>query len=193
MARRNVAGRRPLAASFGFQASVWNTPGPPAVGRLRFFMEKEMKLVSACLLGIKCNFEGKDFKNEILVKEFNEGNLFPVCPEIMGGLSSPRVPSEIENGDGNDVLENRARVKNEEGIDVTEKFVQGAYKVLEIAKTLEIKEAILIEKSPSCGTNEIFDGTFSFKFKNGDGVTSALLKKNGIKITKIYHKEQTNK
>jgi uncharacterized protein YbbK (DUF523 family) len=148
-----------------------------------------MKLVSACLLGIKCNFEGKDFKNEKVVNEFHEGNLYPVCPEIIGGLTSPRIPAEIINGDGNDVLENKAIVKNEQGIDVTEKFVQGAYKVLEIAKTLKIKEAILIEKSPSCGTDEIFDGTFSFKFKKGDGVTSALLKRNGIKITKIYNNE----
>jgi uncharacterized protein YbbK (DUF523 family) len=149
---------------------------------------EKMKLVSACLVGIRCNFEGKSFLNEECLNEFKNGNYFPVCAEVMGGLETPRIPAEIIGGDGNDVLEDKARVIREDGIDVTDEFIKGAKKVLEIANALKIKEAVLVEKSPSCGNGTIFDGTFSFKFKRGDGVTAALLKKNGIKINTIHNK-----
>lgn len=144
-----------------------------------------MKLVSACLLGVNCNFEGKNWLNPKLLEEFKEGELFPVCPEVLGGLSVPRVPAEIQNGDGADVLCGRAKVVNEEGVDVTEQFVKGAQETLKIAEAVGAKEALLIEKSPSCGCGEIFDGTFSEKFVEGDGVTAALLKKNGMKVITV--------
>ncbi len=150
-----------------------------------------MKLVSACLLGVNCNFEGKNWQNPQLLEEFAKGGLFPVCPEILGGLSIPRMPAEIRNGDGLDVIEGKAFVINMQGIDVTDEFMIGAYEALKIAEAVGAKEALLTEKSPSCGCGIIFDGTFSDRFVQGDGVTAALLKKNGIKVTcvKVNGKE----
>ncbi|HSQ49454.1 MAG TPA: DUF523 domain-containing protein [Candidatus Deferrimicrobiaceae bacterium] len=144
-----------------------------------------MKLVSACLLGVNCNFEGKNWLNVELQAEFMKGTLFPVCPEVLGGLGVPRVPSEVVGGDGGDVLDGKAKVVNMLGVDVTEQFVKGAFAVLAIAKSVGASEAMLIEKSPSCGCGEIFDGTFQNKFKVGEGVASALLKRNGVKVTCI--------
>jgi uncharacterized protein YbbK (DUF523 family) len=144
-----------------------------------------MKLVSACLLGVNCNFEGKNWLNPKLLEEFRKGDLFPICPEVLGGLPVPRTPAEIQNGDGSDVLNGEAKVINEKGVDVTDQFVKGAQEALRIAKSVGAKEALLTEKSPSCGCGRIFDGTFSGKFVEGDGVTAALLKKNGIKVVSV--------
>lgn len=144
-----------------------------------------MKLISACLLGINCTFEGKNHLQQQLIDEFKKGELYPVCPEVLGELSVPRIPAEIQGGDGLDVIEGKAYVVNMQGIDVTDEFMKGAYEVLKIAETLNAKEALLIEKSPSCGCDVIFDGTFTNKFKSGDGVTAALLKKKGVKVTCI--------
>jgi len=144
-----------------------------------------MKLVSACLLGVNCNFEGKNWLEPQLREEFLRGELFPICPEVLGGLPVPRVPSEIQGGDGADVLEGKASVVNLQGIDVTHEYMVGAYAALRTAHAIGAKEALLIEKSPSCGCGVIFDGTFTGKFKEGDGVTAALLKKNGVKVTCI--------
>lgn len=144
-----------------------------------------MKLISACLLSINCNFEGKNKLQPQLLEEFKKGELYPVCPEVLGGLSIPRIPAEIQNGTGLDVIEGKSYVVNMQGIDVTDEFMKGAYEVLRIAEIIGAKEAILIEKSPSCGCGQIFDGTFTEKFREGDGVTTALLKKKGIKVTCI--------
>ena len=144
-----------------------------------------MKIVSVCLIGVNCNFEGKNWKKPELLEEFKKGNLFPVCPEVMGGLPIPRSPAEIQGGSGADVLEGKARVVNMEGVDVTAQFVKGAQEVLRLAKTVGATEALFTEKSPSCGCGRIFDGSFHEKFVDGDGVAAALLKKNGITVTKI--------
>ena len=144
-----------------------------------------MKLVSACLIGVNCNFEGKNWLNPKLFEAFSKGDLFPVCPEVLGGLPIPRVPAEIWGGDGLDVLDGKAQVVNMHGVDVTSQFVKGAREVLRIAQSIGAKEALLTEKSPSCGCGVIFDGAFSDKFVEGNGVTAALLKKNGIKVTSI--------
>jgi uncharacterized protein YbbK (DUF523 family) len=144
-----------------------------------------MKLVSACLLGINCNFEAKNWLNPQLREEFLKGDLFPVCCEVFGGLNVPRVPAEIVGGDGSDVLDGKAHVMAMDGKDVTAEFLRGANTVLAIAKSVGAKEALLIEKSPSCGCGKIFDGSFSGKFKTGDGVATALLKRNGVKVTCI--------
>jgi uncharacterized protein YbbK (DUF523 family) len=142
-----------------------------------------MKLVSACLLGVNCNFEAKNWLNPQLVEEFQKGNLFPICPEVQGGLSVPRVPAEIQGGTGADVLAGKAKVVNMQGQDVTSQFLKGAQEALKIAMAVGAKEALLTERSPSCGCGLIFDGSFKDKFIEGDGVTAALLKKNGIKVT----------
>ena len=144
-----------------------------------------MKLISACLLGVNCNFEGKNWLNPQLLEEFHKGNLFPVCPEVLGGLPVPRVPSEIQHGTGADVLDGKVRVMNLQGVDVTKEFIDGAHAVLKIAKLVGAREALLIEMSPSCGCGKIFDGSFSNKFVKGDGVTTALLKKKGVRVTRV--------
>lgn len=149
-----------------------------------------MQVVSACLLGVNCNFEGKNWLNPQLLDKFAKGGLFPVCPEVLGGLTVPRIPAEIVGGDGRDVLEGKARVVNLEDTDVTAEFVKGAHEVLKVAKAVGAQEALLIEKSPSCGCGLIFDGTFSGKLREGDGVTVALLKKNGIKVRCLKVKEE---
>ncbi|XES76650.1 MAG: DUF523 domain-containing protein [Candidatus Bathyarchaeia archaeon] len=144
-----------------------------------------MKLVSACLLGVNCNFEAKNWQQKTLLEEFAKGNLFPVCPEVLGGLTVPRVPAEIQGGDGGDVLDGKACMVNMDGVDVTSQFLKGAQAALSIAKNIGATEALLTERSPSCGCGKLFDGTFSDKLVDGDGVTAALLKRNGIKVSAI--------
>ena len=141
-----------------------------------------MKIVSACWLGINCNWAGKNSLNKRLFEEFKDGQLFPVCPEILAGMSIPRSRAEIRGGSGSDVLEGKARVINLADNDVTDQFINGAKNVLRIAEGIGAKEAILKAKSPSCGYGQQFDGTFSQTLTKGDGVTVALLRKNGIKI-----------
>jgi len=100
----------------------------------------------------------------------------------VGGCPTPRVPSEIADGDGADVLDGKSRVMNKNGEDVTEYFIKGAQEVLKIAKTMGIKKAILKARSPSCGFGSIYDGTFSGKTKRGNGVTSEILVRNGVSV-----------
>ena len=132
-----------------------------------------MILISACLLGTKCQYNGEnDFTKELLEFLKNKGEFIAVCPEVLGGLSIPRDGAEII-GD---------KVKTVNGKDVTKEFLNGAEKVLKIAKENNIDLAILKAKSPSCGVDTIYDGTFSRKLIEGDGITAALLRKNGIKV-----------
>jgi uncharacterized protein YbbK (DUF523 family) len=142
-----------------------------------------MKLVSACLLGIKCRYDGGDKSNKKIIELGKKEILIPVCPEQLGGLPTPRMPPrEIQNGSGNDVLDGKCKVLNKNGEDFTEDLVRGAEEVLKIAKMFNIKEFISRKRSPSCGCGKIYDGTFSGKIIKGDGVTTALLKKNEIKV-----------
>jgi uncharacterized protein YbbK (DUF523 family) len=129
-------------------------------------------LVSACLLGINCKYDGTSNKNEKILKLARDFILIPVCPEILGGLPTPREPAERK---GKKVITNS-------GKDVTKYFEKGAKEVLKIAKILKIKKAILKQKSPSCGCGKIYDGTFSGKLIKGDGITTKVLKKSGIKV-----------
>lgn len=139
-------------------------------------------MVSACLLGERCRYDGGSKPNKEVILLSKKEELIPICPERLGGLDTPRAPSEITGGDGNDVLEGRAKVMSKDGRDVSGNFVRGARAVLEVARTEGITEAHLKSKSPSCGCGRIHDGTFSGKLKSGDGVTAALLKKNGIRV-----------
>lgn len=141
-----------------------------------------MKIASACLLGIKCDYRGESRPSQKLIEEYSHGNIYPVCPEVLGGLPIPRKPSEIIGGDGNDVLCGQAIVLDSEGSDVTENFISGAKITLDIALSIGAKEAILKSKSPSCGCGLIYDGSFSHKLRGGDGVACAFLKAYGIKI-----------
>lgn len=142
-----------------------------------------VKLVSACLLGIECAWDGKSrYKNDKIINLLKDETLIPVCPEQLGGASTPRVPQEIQGFSGEYVLDGKCKVLNKFHDDVTKRFIKGAYEVLNIAKIYGINEFIAKQKSPSCGCGKVYDGTFSGKVINGDGVTTALLKRNGIKV-----------
>ncbi len=133
---------------------------------------KEKIIVSSCLLGYNTKYNGKNnYQEKIeLIKE--KYAIYPVCPEVLGGLSTPRDPSEIKDG----------RVLSSKGLDVTANFNKGANFVLELVKKEKIKKAILKESSPSCGKNHIYDGSFSKKLISGQGVTASLLNQLDIEI-----------
>ena len=142
-----------------------------------------MKLVSACLLGIRCAWDGKArYKNKKVIELLRKEILIPICPEQLGGLATPRVLQEIEKGSGDDVLDGKSRVKNKIGQDVTGQFIRGAKEALEIARQYNIKEFIAKSRSPSCGCGFIYDGSFCGRLIKGDGVTVALFKRNGIRV-----------
>lgn len=129
-------------------------------------------LVSACLIGLKCRYDGKEVRDPNVLDLVNEYNLIPICPEQLGGLSTPRSPAEIKEG----------KVQNQEGTDVTTEYQKGAEEVLKVAKIFNCKYAILKERSPSCGSGEVYDGSFSGKLISGKGITTKLLIDNGIKV-----------
>ena len=129
--------------------------------------------MSACLLGIKCRWDAKSKPCQKAIELFKKGNILPVCPEQLGGLSTPRIPQEIQK-DG--------KVINKEGKNVTENFKRGAEEVLRLVKIVNAKEFIGKSKSPSCGFGKTYDGTFSGNLIMGNGITSDLLHKNGVKI-----------
>ena len=136
---------------------------------------KEKILVSSCLLGLNCKYDGgNNYSNEIddFLKDYD---VIPICPEIMGGLPTPRVCSE-RLGD---------KVITKDGRDVTEQYKKGAEETLFLAKKYDVKKALLKLRSPSCGSEKIYDGTFTHTVIDGDGVTAELLKNNGIEIITI--------
>lgn len=141
-----------------------------------------MKLVSACLLGIECGYHGKANKCEYLIQKLEGKQIIPICPEQLGGLTTPRDRARIVGGEGNDVLREKAKVMTYKDKDVTLQYLKGGQEALKIARLSKVKEAILKAYSPSCGCGEIFTDDFQNK-KHGDGTTTALLKKEGIKIT----------
>ena len=142
-----------------------------------------MKLISACLLGIKCAWDGHDiYKSDKAIELSNSEMLMPVCPEQLGGLRTPRAPQEIQGGTGEDVLDGKCKVLNIDGEDVTQEFINGAEETLKIVKLFHIEEFIGKSRSPSCGCGQIYDGTFSRQLIDGDGVTTALLKRNGVRV-----------
>ncbi len=135
-------------------------------------MEKEKILISACLIGLNCKYDGGNNENSKLVELMKEKDLVPICPEQLGSLKTPRASAERK----------QEKVITKEGVDVTKEYQKGAEEVLKLAKKLNIKKAILKSRSPSCGIDEIYDGTFSHNLVKGDGVTAELLKKNGIEV-----------
>ena len=139
-----------------------------------------MILVSACLLGIDCKYSGSNNKNDSVLK-YLEGKTYVIaCPEQLGGLTTPRNPSEIVKIGENEV--NEYKLLSNEGKDVSENFIKGAEETLKIAKIFNCTEAILKEGSPSCGSSFIYDGSFTGKKISGQGVTTHLLRKNNIKV-----------
>ncbi|MBO5452399.1 MAG: DUF523 domain-containing protein [Clostridia bacterium] len=131
-----------------------------------------MIVVSACLVGEQCKYDGTDNKNIKVLEFLKDKEYITVCPEMMGGLPCPRIPSEIK-GD---------RVINKNGEDVTEEFCKGACRALEKAEEYGALTAILKESSPSCGVNTIYNGEFSNTKVKGSGITASLFKEKGIKV-----------
>jgi uncharacterized protein YbbK (DUF523 family) len=136
-----------------------------------------MILVSACLLGLKCRWDGRSYPQEKQLMHLPD--IIPVCPEQLGGLTTPREPAQIINGNGFDVLNNRARVINASGIDVTYEFIRGAEAVLEIARRYNADRVILKERSPSCAVHHLYQGK---ALVAGMGVTCALLTHEGFAV-----------
>ena len=132
----------------------------------------EKILISACLIGDKVKYDGRSNYNEKVKLLLEKYELVPFCPEVEGGLPTPRKPSERV----------KDRVKMEDGRDVTRQYEKGAELALNICLYLGIKIAILKENSPSCGSHKIYDGSFSHKLKDGQGVTTELLRRKGIKV-----------
>jgi len=142
----------------------------------------EKALISACLLGVNCRYDGKNCYFEGLEDLMKEYCLIPVCPEVFGGLTTPRDKSAIVKGDflpssAEDVFEGKAKVISEKGVDVTRNFLRGAEETLKIAKIFGVKKAFLKSKSPSCGVQRV--SCFGNVIK-GIGISAFLLKQNGI-------------
>lgn len=140
-----------------------------------------MYIISACLCGINCKYNGKDNKNERCLKLLREGKAVLVCPEQLGGLPTPRNPVELNN-EANQIIEGNGKALNNQGEDVTEQFVKGAYETLKIAKEVGATRAILKEGSPSCGSNFVYDGTFTGNKIKGKGITTQILENEGITV-----------
>lgn len=135
-----------------------------------------MYLISSCLVGINCRYNGTSTLNLALKKMIEEGKAIAVCPEVLAGLPTPRESCEIQN------IAERCRVISKSGKDYTNAFVEAAKATLNICISQNISNAILQSRSPSCGFGEIYDGNFSGKLTIGNGLTAELLFKNGIKI-----------
>lgn len=135
-------------------------------------MKKNAVLVSACLLGVCCRYDGESKPNADVISLRDRFILLPICPEEDGGLPTPRTPSE-RVGD---------RVLMRDGRDVTENYIKGASLALERAKSFGCTAAILKARSPSCGKGQIYDGSFSGTLTDRDGVCAEMLKRNGIKV-----------
>ncbi len=142
-------------------------------------------LVSACLLGAKVRYDGRDNQqsNANLHLWLQNGHIISVCPEMAGGLPTPRPAAEIEMGKTSvQVLNHEAKILTKNHIDVSEFYLEGAHAALRLAKKYHITVAILKARSPSCGSKQIYDGSHQGKLTNGDGVTTCLLRQHGIEV-----------
>lgn len=142
-----------------------------------------MIMVSACLAGFSSKYNGESNYNKAIESLVKSGKAIVVCPEQMGGCPTPRNPCEIaDNSTGRDVLLQKARIIDCHGQDYTEKFLKGAVETLKAAQLFNISMAILKSNSPSCGCGKIYDGTFSGKIIDGNGVAAQILLDNGYKV-----------
>lgn len=141
-------------------------------------------LISACLIGQKVRYDGGHHRlgHPSIDIWQSAGRLVPCCPEVLGGLAVPRPPAEIVGGDGGHVLRGEAVVKTAAGAEVTPAFIKGAEAALALARSHAIRVAILCQRSPSCGSRQIYNGRFEGVLIPGVGVTAALLKANGIAV-----------
>ena len=135
-----------------------------------------MIFVSTCLAGINCKYSGGNNYNEKVFNLVKEGKAIPVCPEQLGGLTTPRNSAEIK------VVNNNTYVVDKEGNDFTVQFEKGAKEVINLAKKLNITKIILQPRSPSCGVGKVYSGNFDGKLIDGNGILADLCIKNGIKV-----------
>jgi uncharacterized protein YbbK (DUF523 family) len=134
-------------------------------------------LVSACLAGVNCRYDGSNTLNKKVAQLVQEGKGVAICPEMIAGLNTPRACCEMVQDQ-----KGRKKIVSKDGEDFTKEFMDGAMKTLEIIKVIGIKKAILQERSPSCGYGRIYDGTFKGTLKKGNGLVAELLIENGIEI-----------
>ncbi|MEF2070463.1 DUF523 domain-containing protein [Consotaella aegiceratis] len=142
-------------------------------------------LVSACLVGQPVRYDGgvRTPSNPTKLAAWrDEGRLVSICPEMAAGFGVPRLPAEIRGGTGDDVLDGRARVVDRSGRDVTAAFIEAAHRALDLARRHDCRAAVLTDRSPSCGSREIYDGTFSGDRTAGAGVVAALLRRHGVAV-----------
>jgi len=140
-------------------------------------------IISACLLGVACNHEGRGSPRAVVEELAERYRLIPVCPEVLGGLPTPRAAAELRGGDGADVLAaGGARVVNVDGEDVTAAYRRGAEAAVAVARAVGAKRAVLKAQSPSCGSSAVYDGTFSRRLVPGRGVTAAALAAAGLEV-----------
>lgn len=140
-------------------------------------------LISECLCGVNCKYNGLNNLDVYALELMNEGAVIPVCPEVLGGLDTPRVPAEI-------VLD---KVITRDGVDVTKEYQKGAMIALKTALDNDVELAVLQARSPSCGSSYVYDGTYSGKLVEGEGVTAKLLRQHGIKVITIDEYKKLNK
>lgn len=140
-------------------------------------------LISTCLLGVNTQWDEDCKRIDGLIGLVESGKAVFLCPEQLGGLPTPREPAEIEKGKtAEDVLEGEGKVLTKSGKDVTKQFVLGAQRILAFCQEIGIETAILFAGSPSCGSKQTYDGTFSGTKRPGRGITAELLEQNGIKV-----------
>ena len=143
----------------------------------------EKILVSRCLLGHRVRYDGgASGPFDLLEQWIEEGRIVPLCPEVAGGLPTPRAAAEIPGGQGGEVLDGTAAVITTDGEDVSAKFLEGARQALDLVQKHGIRVAVLKANSPSCGNLLTYDGTFSGVKVSGEGVTAALLKRHGVRV-----------
>lgn len=148
--------------------------------RLQALREARVVLVSACLVGEACRFDGRSKRSERVLAALEGKEVVPVCPEVGGGMPVPRAPVELSGGTGVDVWAGRARaLEREAGVDRTEAFKRGAQLALEACRKFGATVALLKEKSPSCGTQRVYEAGV---LRPGEGITAALLRAEGIVV-----------
>ena len=155
---------------------------PIAFSKPPTYLHNIMKLISSCLVGVCATWKAGSNVASPFEELLRRGEVLPVCPEQLGGLPTPRPAAEIVGGSGEDVLDGRAHVVTRDGTDVTENYLRGASEVLRLAKLVSAEQVILKERSPSCASTQIYDGTFTGTLRDGCGVTTALLRREGFTV-----------
>lgn len=145
-------------------------------------MSHKRYFISACLLGQKVRYDGKDCLVSQLVQALLDKDYVSLCPEVSAGLPTPRPAAEIRHGSGADVLLGHAQVFSSDGHQISDVFIQGAYKALALAQANHVTHAVLKANSPSCGSDGIYDGSFTGQKIAGEGITAALFRQHGIHV-----------